>query len=204
MAGLMAKRMAAKGRGGDTHMVHATTGEIMVPPAVADRPGTRETLARSFEETGVPMEKYTVGSPSASINPETGQEEYSLDMIFEGAKALADVGTSFIGGVGGAAASFLGGGGSALNVAMNIFGGIEKDTWGHIIGSVGAELMKPDMVEERLRYDRKSAEERRKRTRRKFGLPENPGQQRPGENAARYQRGNGLLPSRTPLYSAGA
>ena len=240
MAGLMAKRMAARrghpysadlreqnavlvermaslGRNGDTELAHVTPGETVVPERVLNTGDTRHQLREGFEDAGLAPERYTVGHPASSRNPMTGQEEYFIDAIVEGAKALAGAGASIVGGAGNFVSGLLGlgsggvsGGASALNVAMNIFGGTKDNPWGvlnspevvgNVIGAVGGELLRPDPVEEQLRLQRALDADRRKRMRWKFGLSEEPDRQPPGSNAARYQKGNGLNPSRS-LYAA--
>lgn len=117
---------------------------------------------------------------------------------------LFKAGANLIGGAGKAIGSFFGaaggagamGGGGLMNVAMNIFGGSKDDPWGvldspvtgHVLASVGQELLRPDPVEERLRLERGLEADRRKRIRGNYGLPAEP-------TAAKYM-GNGLMRSR--------
>ena len=63
------------GRNGDTTMAHVAPGEAIVPTDVI----SKETLQRLISEmaaAGMPVDQYIVGSPTQSINPETGQPEY--------------------------------------------------------------------------------------------------------------------------------
>ena len=124
------------------------------------------------------------------------------DLFNAGAKLIGGAGNvlgSIFGGAAGIGAGGAAGGASLLNVAMNIFGGKDDDPWGfmdspvtgHVLSAVGTELMRGDPVEERLKLERQLEEDRRQRIRGNYAST-----QQPGANAARYQRGNGLMPRR--------
>ena len=124
------------------------------------------------------------------------------DLFNAGAKLLGGAGNvlgSVFGAAAGMGAGGAAGGASLMNVAMNIFGGRDDDPWGfmdspvtgHVLSAVGQELMRGDPVEERLKLERSLREDRRRELRGNYGLPSSP-----GANAARYQRGNGLMPTR--------
>lgn len=68
---------ASKGRFGDTMMAHVTPGEIAVPPQV-QTPQLLAAITQAFRQAGVSPEQFTAGSRSASVNPRTGQQEFSI------------------------------------------------------------------------------------------------------------------------------
>jgi len=73
--GKKAQSLAKYGRNGDTEMAHVTPGEIVIPHS-AQTPRLISTLHQEFMKTGVPLERYVVGSGENSMNPETGNEEH--------------------------------------------------------------------------------------------------------------------------------
>ena len=74
----VASQMAALGRFGDDVIVHAQTGEIVIPKNILDdNPEIRDVVFQAMMAQGIEdPERYVVGSGSASINPETGLAEY--------------------------------------------------------------------------------------------------------------------------------
>ena len=80
----IASDMAALGRYGDDVVVHAQTGELVIPKSVLDdSPEIREVVYQALREQGIEdPEQYVVGSGSASINPNTGLAEYGLRKFF--------------------------------------------------------------------------------------------------------------------------
>jgi hypothetical protein len=81
----IASDMAALGRYGDDVVVHAQTGELVIPKSVLDdSPEIRAVVYQALREQGIEdPEQYVVGSGSASINPNTGLAEYGF---FKGIK----------------------------------------------------------------------------------------------------------------------
>jgi hypothetical protein len=81
----IASDMAGLGRYGDDVIVHAQTGELVIPKSVLDdSPEIREVVYQALREQGIEdPEQYVVGSGSASINPNTGLAEYGF---FKGIK----------------------------------------------------------------------------------------------------------------------
>lgn len=69
--------LAASGRGGDTTIAHLTPGEITVPPQVQNKK-VLATLNKAFKDKGAAAHQFTVGSPTQSVNPQTGLPEYSF------------------------------------------------------------------------------------------------------------------------------
>ena len=76
----IASDMAGLGRYGDDVVVHAQTGELVIPKSVLDdSPEIREVVYQALREQGIEdPEQYVVGSGSASINPNTGLAEYGF------------------------------------------------------------------------------------------------------------------------------
>ena len=76
----MAAQMASLGRFGDDVIVHAQTGELVIPKKILDdNPEIKEAVFQQLMAQGVEdPEQYVVGSNSASINPETGLAEYGF------------------------------------------------------------------------------------------------------------------------------
>jgi hypothetical protein len=81
----IASDMAGLGRYGDDVVVHAQTGELVIPKRILDEsPEIREVVYQALREQGIEdPEQYVVGSGSASINPNTGLAEYGF---FKGIK----------------------------------------------------------------------------------------------------------------------
>lgn len=91
----VATKMASYGRFGDDKLVHAETGELVVPKAlIQDNPKLKESIFNHLREMGIEdPERYVVGSDANSLNPETGLPEFFLKKIFKGVKkALSGVG----------------------------------------------------------------------------------------------------------------
>lgn len=76
MPGLLAKRMARAGRYGDDEVVHATTGETVVPQSVMAQPGVRRGLMRGFRRAGLEPGRHEIGGRDDSRNPVTGLREF--------------------------------------------------------------------------------------------------------------------------------
>jgi len=65
------------GRFGDNQMVHAQSGEMVVPQSVLQQnPQLSMGLNQAFQNQGVDPQRQMVGSGQNSINPMTGQQEY--------------------------------------------------------------------------------------------------------------------------------
>ena len=78
--GDVAQQMAALGRYGDDSLVHAQTGEIVVPREVLEsNPALKQAIFEDMMARGIEdPERYVVGSESNSINPETGLMEFGF------------------------------------------------------------------------------------------------------------------------------
>ena len=81
----VAVRMASYGRYGDDKLVHAETGELVVPKALIDKnPKLKESIFSHLKDMGIEdPERYVVGTEANSINPETGLPEFFLKDIFD-------------------------------------------------------------------------------------------------------------------------
>lgn len=80
-----AAQMASLGRFGDDVIVHAQTGELVIPKKILDdNPEIKEAVFQQLMAQGIEdPEQYVVGSGSASINPETGLAEYGFGSFFK-------------------------------------------------------------------------------------------------------------------------
>jgi hypothetical protein len=75
----VADKLAEFGRWEDTYIVHAAEGETVVPMAILDgNPGLKESLFNQMREMGLDPEQYVVGNELNSLNPVTGQPEFSF------------------------------------------------------------------------------------------------------------------------------
>lgn len=110
----VAVRMASYGRYGDDKLVHAETGELVVPKALIDKnPKLKDSIFNHLKDMGIEdPERYVVGTASNSINPETGLPEFFLKDIFDkvgdvirkvAKPVLTIAGTAFFGPIYGAA-----------------------------------------------------------------------------------------------------
>ena len=81
----VATRMASYGRYGDDKLVHAETGELIVPKAlIEDNPKLRDSIFGHLRDMGIEdPERYVVGSRANSINPDTGLPEFFLKKLFK-------------------------------------------------------------------------------------------------------------------------
>ena len=84
----IAKRMASYGRYGDDQVVHAETGELLVPRALLEQsPELKQSIFNHLRDMGIEdPDRYVVGSSANSINPDTGMPEFFLKKIFRGVR----------------------------------------------------------------------------------------------------------------------
>jgi len=110
----VAVRMASYGRYGDDKLVHAETGELVVPKALIDKnPKLKDSIFSHLKDMGIEdPERYVVGTEANSINPDTGLPEFFLKDIFDkvgdvirkvAKPVLTIAGTAFFGPIYGAA-----------------------------------------------------------------------------------------------------
>ena len=72
-----AEYLAERGRNGDDVIVHATTGEAVVPQEILEKnPKLKEDLFSAFTREEVDPNQYVIGSGVMSINPETNLPEF--------------------------------------------------------------------------------------------------------------------------------
>ena len=70
-----ARELAVIGRGGDTEIAHLTLGEI-VSPSVLQTPEVMNALLVAAAYAGVPLDRFRLGMPQNSVNPDTGAAEF--------------------------------------------------------------------------------------------------------------------------------
>ena len=80
--------MDDKGRKGDNVIGHLTSGEIVIPKALAQDKDFRSVLAKYMSDNGADINKFTVGSGKNSVNPETGNIEFGWNPFRYTKKAL--------------------------------------------------------------------------------------------------------------------
>jgi len=109
------------GRFGDNQMVHAQSGEMIVPQSVLQQnPQLSMGLNQAFQNQGVDPQRQMVGSGQNSINPMTGQQEY-----FDIGKLLKTVAPIAIGAmIGPGAGAALGGAGMNPFISRAITGAL--------------------------------------------------------------------------------
>lgn len=149
----VAERMAALGRNGDTELVHAEKGEIVIhPKLLAENPRLAKEMMDAFTNSDVDLSRYVIGSRSNSINPDTGQAEFFLKKLGRGLKKLVKgvknvvkkfapivvpLALNFITGGAYGAMSFLAQGAISGGITSLVQGGNIKDAMkGALIGGV--------------------------------------------------------------------
>ena len=74
----LAQQIAAAGRGPDTTLAHLTPGEVVLPPEMMESPSFETAVENRFRELDLNPEQYVVGMGIASLNPQTGLEEFGF------------------------------------------------------------------------------------------------------------------------------
>ncbi len=127
----LASQLAQFGRGGDDQIIHAETGDVIIPPQVME---ADEQLSQAvfdgLQRNNINPEERVVGSGIASLNPETGLQEFgwlkkTFKKVGKFIKKAAPV-AMFIPGVGsalGAVAGSLGSGIAGLAAKIPGIGG---------------------------------------------------------------------------------
>jgi hypothetical protein len=91
----MAVQLSQAGRGTDTQLAHLTAGEVVLPNEMFEDANFEQRVVDRFEELDLDPAQYVVGSGIASLNPETGLEEFIFKKIGKaikkGVKAIAKV-----------------------------------------------------------------------------------------------------------------
>ena len=132
----LAAQIAAAGRGPDTTLAHLTPGEVVLPPEMMESEQFETAVENRFRELDLNPEQYVVGMGIASLNPQTGLEEFGFfkklgKSIKKLAKKIAPVAgplANFIPGVGPIVAG-------AIGAATNVVGG--KGLKGALSGALG-------------------------------------------------------------------
>ena len=132
----LAAQIAAAGRGPDTTLAHLTPGEVVLPPEMMESAEFETAVENRFRELDLNPEQYVVGMGIASLNPQTGLEEFGFfkklgKSIKKIAKKIAPIAgplANLIPGVGPIVAG-------AIGAATNVVGG--KGLKGAISGALG-------------------------------------------------------------------
>jgi hypothetical protein len=124
------QRLMSAGRDGDTAIGHLTEGEVVIPaPVFEANPQAANMLEQTMTQMGIDPRTRVVDSTGeiggiASINPETGFQEFGyLSKLFKKVKKLAPL-AAFIPGVGPAVSGLLGSAGTAVAGALGKVPGI--------------------------------------------------------------------------------
>jgi hypothetical protein len=85
-------KAASMGRKGDTQLAHLEVGDVVVPPSViANNPLLDDMLESTMLNQGIDPQQRIVGLGLASLNPNTGLEEFGIfDSITKGLEKFAD------------------------------------------------------------------------------------------------------------------
>ena len=129
LAGL-AQQLAMAGEGEDTALAHLRPGEIVIPPEFMDDAGFESALEKKFKEFDINPEQAVVGAGIASLNPQTGLEQFGFfkklgKKLKKVVKKVAPI-AAFIPGVGTALGGVLGGIGSFATKIPGIGGALGK------------------------------------------------------------------------------
>jgi hypothetical protein len=137
----LAQQLKAAGTGEDTALAHLRPGEIVIPPEFMEDGEFESALERKFREFDINPEEAVVGMGIASLNPQTGLEQFGFfKKIFKGIKKVVKkvapiaafipgVGTALggvLGGIGGLATKIPGIGGALGSIGSTVAGGIAK------------------------------------------------------------------------------
>ena len=107
----LAAELAAQGRGGDSVLAHLTPGEVVLPAEMFDDPQFEATVENRFNELDLDPERYVVGMGIASLNANTGLEEFFLKKVGKFFKKVVKKVAPYAGII---AAPFTGGASAAL------------------------------------------------------------------------------------------
>ena len=87
----MASQLAQAGRGDDTVLAHLQPGEVVLPVETLSDSRFESQVENRFRDVDLDPEAYVVGAGIASINPETGLEEFGFKKARKFAKKAAKV-----------------------------------------------------------------------------------------------------------------
>ena len=85
----IASQLAQAGRGNDTVLAHLQPGEVVLPAETLSDSRFESEVESRFQDVDLDPEAYVVGAGIASINPETGLEEFGLGSEFKKARKFA-------------------------------------------------------------------------------------------------------------------
>ena len=137
----IAEQLAMAGEGEDTALAHLRPGEIVIPPEFMDDAGFESALEKKFKEFNINPEEAVVGAGIASLNPQTGLEQFGffkklgkklkkvVKKVAPIAAFIPGVGTALggvLGGIGGLATKIPGIGGALGSIGSTVAGGIAK------------------------------------------------------------------------------
>ena len=89
--------LANAGRFGDTELIHATKGEVVIPPNILNKnPSLVQAIRAELAKENTSLDEVTVGSQLASVNPQTGLQEFFIKPLF---KKLKKGASSLFGGL---------------------------------------------------------------------------------------------------------
>jgi len=122
--GSIAKELAAMGGGEDTALAHVRPGEVVVPPEIVKDPEVESLLESKFNQMGINPEEAVVGVGIASLNPNTGLEQFGFfkkigKKLKKVVKKVAPI-AAFVPGVGTALGGVLGGIGGKIGGALGM------------------------------------------------------------------------------------
>ena len=124
--GEIAQAVARMGGGEDTALAHVRPGEVVVPPEIVQDPEVESLLESKFNQMGINPEEAVVGIGIASLNPNTGLEQFGFfkkigKKLGKVVKKVAPVaGALMIPGIGGALGGALSSAGSALGIPSGL------------------------------------------------------------------------------------
>ena len=76
--GSVAQELAKLGGGEDTALAHVRPGEVVIPPEIVEDPEVESLLEKKFNQMGINPEQAVVGVGIASLNPNTGLEQFGF------------------------------------------------------------------------------------------------------------------------------
>ena len=122
--GSVAQELAAMGGGEDTALAHVRPGEVVVPPEIVQDPEVESLLESKFNQMGINPEEAVVGVGIASLNPNTGLEQFGFfkkigKKLKKVVKKVAPI-AAFVPGVGTALGGVLGGIGGKIGGALGM------------------------------------------------------------------------------------
>ena len=85
----IASQLAQAGRGNDTVLAHLQPGEVVLPAETLSDSRFESEVESRFQDVDLDPEAYVVGAGIASINPETGLEEFGFKKARKFAKKAA-------------------------------------------------------------------------------------------------------------------